>query len=86
VRIRPQQSNSIHVSVGVIIAVVANTWTGRIIPPLLWGLIWCVRLALLPGGSRRSYPAEYLRAAFSALAAALVLGSLKAIFRYLLLN
>jgi hypothetical protein len=80
--------------VGVIIAIVANTWMGRIVPPFLWGFIWCARLAILPGGPVRRpgrsmlpvYAAEYLRAVFPALLLSLFVGSFKALFRYLVLN
>jgi hypothetical protein len=89
-----QLSNSIHASVGVIIAIVANTWTGRIVPPFLWGLIWCARLGLLPSDVPRSqkrdvpsfYVEEYARAVLGSLVPALAIGSLKALFRYLLLG
>jgi hypothetical protein len=89
-----QQSNSIHASVGVIIAIVANTWAGRIVPPFLWGFIWCARLALLPGGPVRQrgrnmllvYAAEYVRAVFPALSLSLFVGSFKALFRYAVLS
>jgi len=79
------RSTSIHASVGVIIAIVANTWTGRIVPPFIWGFIWCARLALLPSDSS-SYPAEYLRAVIESLIPALLIGALKALFRYLVLG
>jgi hypothetical protein len=89
-----RQSTSIHASVGVIIAILANTWTTRIVPPFLWGLIWCVRLALLPGGPRRQraksaaavYAAEYVKAVAGSLLLSLTVGSLKALFRYLILG
>ena len=93
-QVMPQPLNSIHVPVGVIIAIVANTWTGRIVPPFLWGLVWCVRLALLPGGPVRRaggnvllvYAAEYLRVVLSTLPVSLFVGSVKALFRYLVLT
>ena len=79
------RSSSIHASVGVIIAIVANTWTGRIVSPFIWGVIWCARLALLPSESSSS-PAEYLRAVIESLIPALLIGALKALFRYLVLG
>ncbi len=79
-------STSVHASVGVIIAIVANTWTGRIVAPFIWGFIWCGRLALLPGDSVFSYPSEYLKALIESLIPALLIGSLKALFRYLVLG
>jgi hypothetical protein len=87
-----QRVNSIHASVGVIIAIVANTWMGRIIPPVIWGMIWCARLALLPDGPQPTqrtpafYAAEYARAVVGSLIPALAIGSLKALFRYLVLG
>ena len=89
-----QQANSIHAAVGVIIAIIANTWTGRIVPPFLWGCIWCARLALLPGGAARRagrnvishYAREYVRAVLPALFVSLFGGSAKAIFRYAVLG
>jgi hypothetical protein len=77
---------SIHASVGVIIAIVANTWLGRLIPPFIWGLIWCARLALLPGNRHGSYASEYVRAVLGSLALSLPLGALKALFRYAVLG
>ena len=87
-------SNPVHTSVGVIIAIVANTWTGRIVPPFIWGVLWCGRLVLLPGGTQRSsirslgtyYAVEYVKAAIGSLVPALAIGSLKALFRYLILG
>lgn len=84
----------IHASVGVIIAIVANTWAGRIIPPFIWGFIWCARLALLPSDLPRRhqdnavifYAAQYARALIGSLLPALAIGSLKALFRYLVLG
>ena len=89
-----QDSSSVHASVGVIIAIVANTWTGRIISPFIWGLIWCARQRLLPGDLSRDrqrnvvsfYAAEYGKAVFGSLVPALAIGSLKALFRYLVLR
>jgi len=86
--------NSIHASVGVTIAIVANTWLGRIIPPFVWGVLWCARLALLPGGPQRVdgrsvgafYATEYGKALAGSLPPALAIGSLKALFRYLVLG
>jgi hypothetical protein len=90
----PKPSNSIHASAGVIIAILANTWATRIIPPFIWGLIWCTRLAVLPGGPPRRlgqatwelYAAEYARAVAGSLLLSLTIGSLKALFRYLVLG
>ena len=80
-----QQKTSIHASVGVIIAIVANTWLGRIIPPFIWGVIWCARLALLPSDERVG-GRSYLNAVVGSLIPALAIGSLKALFRYLVLG
>jgi hypothetical protein len=87
-------SNPVHTSVGVIIAIVANTWTWRIVPPFIWGVLWCARLVLLPGGPQRSrtrsvgtyYAVEYMKATIGSLAPALAIGSLKALFRHLVLG
>ena len=80
------QPTQIHTTVGVMIAIVANTWTGRIVPPFIWGIIWCVLLALLPGGDSRPSLREYLRAVVGTLLPALFIGSLKALFLYILLH
>jgi hypothetical protein len=88
------RSNPIHASVGVIIAIVANTWAGRIVPPFIWGFIWCARLALLPSDLPRGrrhklttfYAAQYVRAVIGSLVLALAIGSLKVLFRYLVLG
>ena len=77
------RSNPIHASVGVIIAIVANTWAGRIVPPFIWGFIWCARLALLPSDLPRGrrhklttfYAAQYVRAVIGSLVPALAIGS-----------
>src|SRR6185369_13276015 len=91
VELKLQPSTSIHASVGVIIAIIANTWVGRIVPPFIWGVLWCARIAVLPGGSSQAagrrgtgamYAAEYLKAVTGSLLPALVIGSLKALFRY----
>ena len=89
-----QHSSSVHTSVGVIVAIIANTWTGRIVPPLIWGFIWCARLGLLPSdlsrGPQRNvaglYVTEYMKAVIGSLVPALAVGSLKALFRYLVLG
>jgi hypothetical protein len=89
-----RQASSIHASVGVIIAILANTWSMRIIPPFVWGLIWCARLALRPRPSRSQhrrsswavYAAEYIKAVAGSLVLSLTVGSLKALFRYLVLG
>ena len=84
--------NPIHSSVGVIIAIIANTWIGRIVPPFIWGVIWCARLVLLPGGLRLGrnngafYIAEYVKAVGGSLLPALMIGSLKALLRYAVLG
>jgi hypothetical protein len=88
------RANPIHVSVGVIIAIVANTWPGRIVPPFIWGFIWCARLALLPSDLPRGrqhkwttfYAAQYLKAVLGSLVPALAIGALKGLFRYLVLG
>ena len=88
------RSNPTHASVGIIIAIVANTWAGRIIPPFIWGFIWCARLALLPSDQPRGrqhkwttfYAAQYGSAVIGSLVPALAIGSLKALFRYLVLG
>jgi hypothetical protein len=87
------QSNSIHASVGVMIAIVANTWSGRFVPQFAWGFIWCARLALLPDRPRSQkrsvasfYAEEYMRAVVDSLVPAVAIGFLKTLFRYLLLG
>jgi hypothetical protein len=87
--------NQVHAVVGVIVGIVANSWTGRIVPPFIWGLIWCGRLLILPGAgprpSARRYSAvvlaaEYLKAVLSSLLMSLFIGSLKALFRFVILG
>ncbi len=86
--------NPIHFSAGVIIAIVANTWASRLLPPFLWGFVWCGRLALLPNTERgrqqaprwKFYAAEYVRASVGSLVVSLSLGSVKALIRYLVLR
>jgi hypothetical protein len=80
--------------VGVVIAIIANTWMGRIVPPFLWGIIWTIRLAVLPLPEttrwRRKalpfYSAEFLKATGGSLVLSLFLGSLKALLRRALLG
>ena len=87
--------NQIHAVVGVIVGIIANSWTVRIVPPFIWGLVWCGRLLILPGPgphpnfrrySAAVLAAEYFKAVLSSLLMALFIGSLKALFRFLILG
>jgi len=83
-----------HAVVGVMIGIAANTWTGRIVAPFIWGVVWCVRLRILSSGqivrAGRNpwafYGAEYLKAFLASLVLSLAVGSLKALFRFAVLK